>query len=137
MRGPIDFIVVGFEGNKLDGSVLSALADALDSGVIGLIALSVIVKDQQGTVATLDMTELEGDYVMKFKEYIDPDAAATALDEEDVDEVARLLENDTAAGLLVIEHLWAKPLKRAIIDANGMLIADGRIHPDTAEDLET
>ena len=47
MRGPIDYILVGFEGNKFDGSIMGALTDALDKGVIGLVALSVITKDSE------------------------------------------------------------------------------------------
>ena len=34
MRGPIDYIIVGFEGNKFDGSILRAIGDAIDKGVI-------------------------------------------------------------------------------------------------------
>lgn len=57
------------------------------------------------------------------------------VDTSDIAEVADLLEPNTAAGLLVIEHLWAKPLKKAIADAGGFLIVDGRIHPDAANEL--
>ncbi len=35
----------------------------------------------------------------------------------------------------MIEHLWALPLKKALIDANGVLLAEGRIHPDAANEL--
>ena len=55
--------------------------------------------------------------------------------QEDVLEVADLIENNTSCGLLVVEHLWAIPLKEAIVKANGVLIADGRIHPDAAQEL--
>ena len=55
---------------------------------------------------------------------------------EDIDEMGDLLENNTAAGLLVIEQLWAKPLKKALLDANGVLVAEGRIHPEAAQELD-
>jgi hypothetical protein len=35
----------------------------------------------------------------------------------------------------VIEHLWARGLKRAIKNAGGILIADGRIHPDAYAEM--
>jgi hypothetical protein len=42
MHGPIDFIIVAFEGNKFDGSILKELTSVLDKGVIGLMSLSVL-----------------------------------------------------------------------------------------------
>jgi hypothetical protein len=58
-----------------------------------------------------------------------------SITQEDIDEMSDLLENNTSAGLLVIEQLWAIPLKKAIMDADGVLIAEGRIHPEAAEEL--
>ena len=41
------------------------------------------------------------------------------------------MANDTSAGILVIEQLWALPLKEALLHVGGELLAEGRIHPDT------
>ena len=56
--------------------------------------------------------------------------------DDDLDEAGELLENGTSAGLLIIEQLWAKDLKQAIINTNGTLIAEGRIHPDASRELD-
>lgn len=134
MRGPIDYIIVGFEGSKFDGSVLKALSEAIDKGIIDLIALTFIQKDNKGTVTTLDIDGLDDDYVMEFSQKYKSDSGP--ITEDDVSEMADLLESNTSAGLLVVEQLWAKPLKKALIDANGVLVAEGRIHPEAAEELE-
>lgn len=133
MHGPIDFVVVGFDGNKFDGSILGALGDAVDSGVINLIALAVVIKDDSGVVTKLNIADLGDDYIVEYSE--EHELQNDLLDQADIDEVSDLLEPNTAAGILVIEHLWAKPLKKAIFDAGGYLIADGRIHPDASEEL--
>jgi hypothetical protein len=133
MRGPIDFIIVGFEGNKFDGSIMEALTNALDKGTIGLIELAMVSKDASGSVTKLAISDLGDDYLVDLESYVPDDAPP--VDQADIDEIAELLENNTAAGLLVVEHLWAKPLKQAIIDANGVLVADGRIHPEAALEL--
>jgi Family of unknown function (DUF6325) len=133
MRGPIDYIVVGFEGPKFDGSILEALTDAVDQGVIDIVAMSVIRKDQEGNVTTVEADEKTARYAVQFAERLGKGPAEA--DDADVAEVADLLQNDTAAGLLVIEHLWAKPLKQAILDAGGVLVAEGRIHPEAAAEL--
>ncbi len=134
MHGPIDYVIVGFKGPKFDGSVLKAVADAVDSGVISLVNLAVIAKDPEGVVTALDITDMGDSYAVEFAQTYAADA--TGVDQDDIDEMSDLLENDTAAGLLVIEHLWAKPLKQAIINAGGVLVADGRIHPDAANELK-
>jgi len=133
MKGPIDFIVVGFEGNKFDGSVLKALEEAIQKGIIALVDLSVIVKDATGNVSTLTIADIGDSYFVDFVEKYKPNKDYIIAD--DVKEVEDLLENNTSAGLLIIEHLWAKPLKKALIDANGTLVAEGRIHPDAAAEL--
>lgn len=134
MRGPIDYIIVGFEGNKFNGSILKALADAIDKGIIALVALAFIAKDKDGNVVTLDIADLGDAYAVEFAEKYKSDNKAVTKD--DVDEMAELLENNTAAGLLVVEQLWAKPLKQALIDAKGVLVAEGRIHPEASVELD-
>jgi hypothetical protein len=135
MRGPIDYIIVSFDGNKFDGSILKAIADASEKGIIDVLALSIISSDDAGNISALDIANLGDGYLAEFSEaHISKDNPVT---QEDLDEVGDLLEPNTTAGLLVVEQLWAKPLKEAIIKANGTLIAEGRIHPDAAAELES
>lgn len=133
MRGPIDYIIVGFDGNKFDGSILQSLENAIDTNVIKLVALSFISKDSEGAVTNVDITNSEDEVVSTFVQKYAVDS--NGVDTEDIDEVAEILENNTSAGLLVVEHLWALPLKKALINANGTLLAEGRIHPDAALEL--
>jgi hypothetical protein len=135
MHGPIDYIIVGFEGNKFDGSILKALTDAIDNGVVALVSLAIVSKDSNGNVTTLDVNSFGDDYIIEFTEKYAP-TDNTQVNQDDIDEVADLIENNCTAGLLAIEHLWAKPLKKALIDTNGVLLAEGRIHPDSALELD-
>lgn len=133
MRGPIDYIVVGFEGNKFDGSILKTLSDALDKGVISLVALSIVSRDKDDNVSVINIAESNDNEMLEFTEQY---KVTDSVDQDDVDEVADLIEKNSTAGLLVIEHLWAKPLKKALLDANGVLLAEGRIHPEAANELD-
>lgn len=134
MRGPIDYIIVGFEGNKFDGSILKSLNDPIEKGIIGLIDLALVKRDEDDTVSVINVSDLGDEYAVSFIEQHKQDTTSQ-IGEDDINEVADLIEKNCAAGLLVIEHLWAKPLKEAIINANGVLLAEGRIHPDAAEEL--
>lgn len=135
MRGPIDYIVVGFEQEgKFDGSILNSLVDPIESGVIKLVALSFVSKDKEGTVTSIDVAEMGDDVIVDFSQKYQTEG--NSVTSEDLEEVGDLLENNTSAGLLVVEQLWAKPLKKALIDANGVLVAEGRIHQEATLELE-
>lgn len=134
MRGPIDYIIVGFEGNKFNGSILQAVGDAIDKGVISLVALSAVIKDGEGTVTQLDVSNVDDSLLLGFTQKYTTDTSLVTQD--DIDEVGELLEPNTAAGFLVVEQLWAIPLKKAIVDAGGFLLSEGRIHPEAAAELE-
>lgn len=130
MRGPIDYIIVGFDKPNFDGSVIAELQKAVEAGVISVLALVVVHKDQEGNVTSFSADEA-GDVEITFVDK----SAADMVTEDDILEVGDLLDNDSAAGLLIVEHLWAKGLKSAILGANGSLIADGRIHPEAYVEL--
>jgi hypothetical protein len=133
MRGPIDYLIVQFHGNNFKGEVLDELAAATEKGIIGVLDLAVIVKDKEGNVTSVELSNLEGevvDQVEKTREKM-----GTLITEEDIEEVTELLDNDTAVGLLIIEQLWAIGLKKALINAGATLVSEGRIHPEAAEEL--
>jgi len=131
MRGPIDYIVVGFTGNKFKGDILAELATSVEQGVISVLDLVVIAKAEDGSVAKVELVDVEG------LENILPANREELINEEDIAEIADVLDDNCSAGLLIIEHLWAKGLKKAILDADGVLLAEGRIHPDAyAEVIE-
>lgn len=126
MRGPIDYIIVGFEGNNFKGEILKELEKVVADGTIAVLDVGVIVRDTDGTVTSVELTDtgnlnLEGGLIT----------------EDDVAEVGELLEDKSSAGLLIVEQLWAKGLKQAIINANGTLLDEGRIHPEATKELNS
>jgi hypothetical protein len=132
MFGPIDYVAVGFKGNNFDGSILSELAKAVDSGVIRVIDLILIIKGEDGNVAAAEIDDQDDDIKAAAKT-IGLSGDMPLLTEEDVTKFGSKMENNSSAGLLVIEQLWAKGLKKALQDAGGVLLADGRIHSDVVE----
>jgi hypothetical protein len=132
MLGPIDYIVVGFVGNNFDGSIMEELNKASYEGVIRVVDLMFIRKDANGDIALGEYQDQPRELSMFF-EQLGVTAETPIFTEEDALKVAEDMDNDTAAGVLLIEHLWAKGLKQAIVDAGGFLIADGRIHPEKIE----
>lgn len=131
MRAPIDYLAVGFEGNNFKGEILDALGVAVDNGTIAVLDLAVVIKNEAGEVAAIELTDIKSDVIQKLL----PKGSTGLIDADDIAETADLIENNCSVGLVIIEQLWAKDLKKAIINANGVVIAEGRIHPEAAEEL--
>ncbi|KAF5091108.1 hypothetical protein DSECCO2_10240 [anaerobic digester metagenome] len=134
MRGPIDYIVLEFEGNQFKGEVLNALTDAVSKRIINVLDLAVILKDENGDVVSLELNNLDEELAKSIDALHREKAGLISM--EDAEEVGEVLAPNNAAGLLIIEQLWAKDLKRALINANGKLVSEGRIHPDAAAELD-
>lgn len=139
MLGPVDYVVVGFSGNNFDGSIVSELVKATESGAIRVVDLVFVIKDADGSFAIAELS----DQSEELKEIVSSVGFADDLPliaESDIEKISANMDNDTSAGILVIEHLWAKGLKSALQNAGGVLLEEGRIHPDNIvaalEDIE-
>lgn len=130
MRGPIDYIVVGFPGNNFKGEILQELATASENGTIAVLDIALITKDEDGNVTKIELTDQPA-----IEAVLPADASRGLITDEDVEEVASVLDENCSAGLLIVEQLWAKGLKQAILNADGVLMADGRIHPEAYAEI--
>lgn len=126
MRGPIDYIIVNFKEPKFEGKILEELQRATDAGTIAVLAITLVSKHADGSIEEL---AVDGNGLVY-------ESVTALITQEDVEEVGSLLEPESAAGLLIVEQLWAKGLKDAILEAGGSLVAEGRIHPDAVVELE-
>jgi hypothetical protein len=123
--GPVEYIVVGFDGPKFEGKVLEELAKLTDAGIVRVLDLMAVYKDAEGNVAWLDVDQLDEDDQASLG-FVGADTIEL-LSEEDGRLVIDDLPNDTAVALLVVEDLWAKDLAQAIRGAGGMLLDSNRV----------
>jgi hypothetical protein len=122
--GPIDYIVVEWQGRQPNGEAVPHLIDLVDRGLIRILDLAFIAKDGDGSVAALEISEL-GQQVEEFATFAG--ASSGLLSDEDVAEAAQALEPGTSAALLVYENSWAAPFATAVRRSGGQLVASGRI----------
>jgi hypothetical protein len=122
--GPIDYILVEWPGRQPNGEVAPHLVDLVDRGLIRILDLTFIAKDEDGTVAGLELSDL-GDGAAELS--IFEGASSGLLSDEDVDEAAGAMEPGTSAALLVFENSWAGPFAAAVRRSGGQLVASGRI----------
>ena len=127
--GPIDYIVVEWPGRQPNGEVAPQLVDLVERGLIRILDLVFVAKDEEGNVAGLEISELAGE-VAELSVF--EGASSGLISDEDVDEAGGVLEPGTSAALLVFENAWAAPFVSAVRRSGGQLVASGRI---PAQDL--
>jgi uncharacterized membrane protein len=130
--GPIEYLIVGFPGNKFKGEIIPALAELVENNTIRILDLVFIAKDEEGNVAAMELTELDPeDEAAAMSDISEVDAGL--LNEDDIQLAAESLENNSSAGLLVFENVWAARFAEAVRNADGQLLANERIPHDVVE----
>jgi hypothetical protein len=121
--GPVDYMVVEFPGNRMTGEGFPLLVDLVDRGIIRILDLLFVRKDDDGSVAAVELTDIgDGVDLTAFE-----GASSGLLGQDDIDEAGAALEPGNSAGILVYENLWAAPFARAMRRSGAQLVAGGRI----------
>ena len=129
--GPVEYVVIGFPGNRFKGEIVPAIAELVDNDIIHIIDVAFIKKDADGTVTAFEYDSL--DDVLEFG-FADIDGeAGGVLNDEDLRLAAETLEPDSSAALIVWEDRWAARVAQAIRDAGGRIIAGERIPDELVE----
>ena len=130
--GPIDFIALEFPGNRFRGEILPDLLELVDKEIIRIIDLVIIMKGQDGQVVVRELRELDpGQMAVLNPLHADVSQMIT---ESDIAMIAEQLADNSTAGILLIENLWAKKTQQAMLDANGRLVMFERIPHDVVEE---
>ncbi|MFI9331344.1 DUF6325 family protein [Kitasatospora sp. NPDC052868] len=123
--GPIDYLVVEFPGSRMTGEGLPLLIDLVDRGIIRILDLIFVKKEQDGTVVGVELADLTGDRQLDLTVFEGVSSGLLGADE--IDDVSGILEPGSSAGILVYENVWAGPFAAALRRAGGRLVANGRI----------
>jgi hypothetical protein len=123
--GPVEHLIVVFEGNRFRGEVIPVLNVLLDSGLIRTIDLAVISKDskdEDGQVTILESSELQAgvaDVLVKL------DAELTGIISEDQSIVAAVeFENNRTGAEMLFKNGWAAQFAQAIRNPYGHVSLD-------------
>jgi uncharacterized membrane protein len=151
--GPVQMLIVEFDNAGFKGEILPEIERLRESGLIRLVDLLIVVKDDDGNVATVETSDLELDEAMEFGAIAGALIGFGADGEEGMEAgalvgaelgadgsiltgegeewyVADAIPPGTTAAVALIEHLWASPLRDAIVRAGGLTLADEWIHPE-------
>ena len=148
--GPVQLLVLGFEGDHFTGEILPELRRLKDADVIRMIDLLFVRKDEQGDIAVLHTSDLSTEEATEFgalagallglgaagEEGLEAGAelgAAAGADghvigEEEVWHLEDAIPPGSAAAIALIEHRWAIPFRDAVVRAGGVALADEWVH---------
>jgi uncharacterized membrane protein len=141
--GPVQLVAIGFapEAN-FEGRIMDELSRLERHETIRILDLLFVHKDAQtGDLLALDFQgeglgaivgallgfEFEGDLPSDTQEV---QSHAFGLSQREIEEIAASLDPGSSAGFLLIEHVWARNLKRAIRDAGGFPLGEGFLTPE-------
>ena len=123
--GPVDYLVIEFPAGQQNftGEVLEQLLALIDAGTIRLLDLSLIAKEEDGTIDVLEISELgELGPLVAYETQL-----AALLAAEYAAPIAALQAPGSVAGVVIYENLWAAGFGAAARRAGGQLVGNGRI----------
>ena len=141
--GPVQLLSIGFDaGADFQGKIIDELARLESERTVRVLDVLFIARDPDsdetvtlehpsaadlgGIVGELLGIELEaqgGEHSFGFSQ-------------DDIKQMAAGLGPGEAAGLILIEHVWARDLKRAFRDAGGRMLGEGFLTPETIRAVE-
>ena len=131
--GPVDYLVVRFPGNKFSGRIIPELVNLVNNGILRVLDFVFVLKDADGNLSITEAKDLR-DEAGALAELLKD--TGEWFYEGDIDALAATLENNSSAGILLVENTWAIRFKEALLDANAELIDMGRIPPETIAKVE-
>jgi uncharacterized membrane protein len=144
--GPVQLLAIGFppEAN-FEGRIMDELSRLERHETIRILDLLFLGKDAEtGDLFALDYQgeelgaivgallgfEFEGNGERQAESSQVIQGHAFGLSQREIEEVAASLAPGSSAGFLLIEHVWARDLKRAIRDAGGFPLGEGFLTPE-------
>ena len=148
--GPVQMLIVGFEGDNFDGSIMEELDRLKEHDIVRLIDLMFVKKNEEGELETAHRSDLSPEEAEQFgaivgalvgfgaegEEGAEYGAVAGAAELEDghvfdddaVWYLGDAIPEGTAAAVALLEHRWAIPLRDKIAQAGGLTLSDAWVH---------
>ena len=141
ITGPVQILAVGFsEGARFEGRIAEQIDQLEQSNTIRVLDFVFLHRDQAtGALVRMDFdgTDSEGRVTMLLEGPGSSDGEgaggvsdAFRLTSDDIRDVADALDPGMSAGFIIFEHVWARGLRQAIIDTDGVPFAEGFLTPE-------
>jgi len=154
--GPIEIIVIDFEGYHFKGEILPELERLKENDIVRLVDLLVVRKDRSGALAVTTASDLGMQEMLEFGAKIggliasgisddagvlgalaglDAVSSGHIFDEREAQRLAAQIPPGFAAAVAIVEHRWAIPLREAIARADGVILSEEWVTPNRLVEL--
>jgi len=123
--GPVELVVLKFDGTNFEGEVLREIQKVVDSGTIVVIDILMAVRVGDDPVRVIEVQELEDPILQRWEPIITD--ASGLLTADDAERLSADLGPDSAVALLMFEHRWVAGVADAIERAGGSVVMTERI----------
>jgi hypothetical protein len=126
--GPISYLIVEFPGSKMTGEGLPILVDLVDQGLIRILDLLFVMRDDDGSLRAVELRDLDLDGQIDLALF--EGASSGLLDDSDLAEAASVIDPGSSAAILLFENRWARSFTQALRRGGAELVAAGYIPLD-------
>ena len=133
ITAPLQYLVVGFEGNQLSGEIIAELRALREQGIARVVDVVLVKRDREGKVTQQEVSDLSPEEAKLYSTFAGD--LLGLFTEEDVTELASEIPNGSAAAIALLEFMWATKLRDAIRRANGVVYSEGLIPMAVVESL--
>jgi hypothetical protein len=131
--GPLEYLVIGFDGDRFDGSIATEIEKVVDRGIIRLVDVVFIVREADGDSVIVELSNTDDPRFASFGPLL---AQMRALfTPEDLQAIADSLPLGSAGLALLFEHRWAEDIKGAIAAAGGFLVRREVVPPEVLAEV--
>ncbi len=131
--GPLEYIVIGFEGNRFDGSIAREIEKVVEKKIIRLVDVVFVGRDADGNALVIELDAKDDPRFASFAPLLADRMGLFTPD--DLAMIADSLPPDTAGMALLFEHRWAEDLKDAMAAAGGFLVDRVVIPPEVLAEV--
>jgi hypothetical protein len=131
--GPLEYLVIGFDGDRFDGSIAREIEKVVDKGIIRLVDVVFIAREANGESVIVELSNTDDPRFASFAPLL---AQMRALfTPEDLEAIADSLPLGSAGLALLFEHRWAEDIKDAIAAAGGFLVRRDVVPPEVLAEV--
>jgi hypothetical protein len=124
--GPIDIVVIAYPPDApMTGEAAPLLVDLVERGIIRVLDVLFVTKNEDGTFSGFDARDLTDKGVGEFAVF--EGASSGLLGDDDAAKVAEEIEPGSGAVMIVYENRWAAPFIAAVRRNGGEAVAFERI----------
>jgi hypothetical protein len=121
--GPLELIVLTFPAPRLNDGVLATLDRLAHAPGVRVVDVLVVRTDAVGGACPVELNELPGLSGLSGDPAVFARLATGLITETDIDEVGALVDHETDALAVLVEHLWVNDLATRVASTDGTVLA--------------